>query len=328
MICEFALEPGLVATWHNRREYLYFDEKFGLKTGRIVSIYPGKWISLVWEQFKNGPSGDDQNAQMRLSALIQDLSQNTIKRRDSFSDISAWLERAIAEHKERRFHAILASTNSQECDEVIHAGELIKNGHELWLTKDDPVVERSASEIVAAVSPLLRLCSTIIFVDPYFNPKRMRFTEPFSGYTDKIWNQRYGINDPTVELHTGIDRFFESWETGEQRDQTEEKTAVKNLTRDLESILPRFIPKGKKVLIFLWTQKEQGEKLHNRYILTECAGVLFGTGLDQAEDFESKETDDLSLMSPTQLDIRWKQFKSSPPAFDLVAKPFSITGIA
>ena len=40
MIYEFALEPELVARWHDRNEYLFFDEKFGLRARRVVAAYP------------------------------------------------------------------------------------------------------------------------------------------------------------------------------------------------------------------------------------------------------------------------------------------------
>ena len=78
--------------------------------------------------------------------------------------------------------------------------------------------------------------------------------------------------------------------------------------------------------VFIWKQREQGEKLHNRYILTEVCGVSFGIGLDKADDLETLETDDLSLMNPSQLAVRWKQYKGSPAAFDSVVEPFELTG--
>ena len=50
MVYEFALEPELVATWHDRKEYLFFEEKFGLRTGGIVSSYPRKMEKTCLER--------------------------------------------------------------------------------------------------------------------------------------------------------------------------------------------------------------------------------------------------------------------------------------
>lgn len=313
MICEFALDPELVATWHDRKEYLFFDEKFGVRTGRIVSLYPKKWPALVWKRFERSPCGQDQNARKNLTALLTDLCQHAVKRRSSFSEIEDWLERAEAEHAERPFHGILSAKNPRHHECVIHSAELTETCHALWKVPDAPVVSRNVRDLVGAVEPLLKVCRHAVFVDPYFDPTKSRFTDPFTGYMEAVWTSRYGVDDPIVELHTGIDRFFRH---GEDRSADEEKRVARNLSGDMKRQLPRCIPEGKTVQVFIWKQREHGERLHNRYILSEVAGVSFGTGLDQSNDPESVETDDISLLSPIQLDTRWKQYKALPSAFE------------
>jgi len=113
MIGEFALEPELVATWHDRKEYLFFEEKFGLKTGRIISAYPRKWRNLVWRAFKIGPHANNQNAEMRLNALLTDLSQTIVKRRNTFEEIPCgWNGRT--EHAQSSFPRITGQEIIQE----------------------------------------------------------------------------------------------------------------------------------------------------------------------------------------------------------------------
>ena len=56
MICEYALEPELVATWHDSERFRYFSEQFGFDydgraTGRVVAQYPGKWKKRIWDAF-------------------------------------------------------------------------------------------------------------------------------------------------------------------------------------------------------------------------------------------------------------------------------------
>ena len=36
MFYEFALDPSLVATWHDRKKFFFFDEKFNLRQRRIL----------------------------------------------------------------------------------------------------------------------------------------------------------------------------------------------------------------------------------------------------------------------------------------------------
>lgn len=326
MISEFALEPELVATWHDREKFLFFDEKFGPRTGRIVSAFPKRWKHLVWKAFNEGSHGQDQNAKKRFDALLSLLSENMVKRAGAFPEIKVWLERAEAEHAVRPFHAIVATQNPRNHEQIIIADELIENGHNLWQMTDNSPVRRTAAELVTAVAPILRVCRQIVFIDPYFDPTKSRFMKPMDGFLKKIWNNRYCAAEPQVELHTGVDRYSREYERGAERDIKEKRRVCDNLKRNIQSRLPQIIPRGKKMRIFIWKQRELGEKLHNRYILTEVCGVSFGIGLDKADDLETMETDDLQILTPSQLTFRWKKYKGSPAAFDSVAEPFELTG--
>jgi hypothetical protein len=54
-------------------------------------------------------------------------------------------------------------------------------------------------------------------------------------------------------------------------------------------------------------------------------GVTFQHGLDEGQH---GETDDVSLMERDQYLLRWSQYCSSQPAFDLDGDPFDIEGMA
>lgn len=326
MIYEYALEPELVASWHDRKEFLFFEEKFGIRTKRIVSAFPKKWKRLVWEAFVEGGHGQDVNARKRLEALLASLCKNMVKRASSFPEIKNWLERAEAEHAERPFHAIVARQNPRAYDYVITPGTLVVNGHDKWQVPDNSPVPRTATGLVEAVAPVLRVCRQIVFIDPYFDPAKERFLKPMAYFLDVIWNSRYGVGKPQVELHTSIDRFFRKKERGPERDPEEERRVCEKILSDLQEKLSRIIPRGEKMSVFIWKQRELGENLHNRYILTEVCGVLFGTGLDQSDDPEAMETDDVVPLYGSLLDSRWKQYKGSPAAFDSVVEPFELVG--
>lgn len=326
MFCEFALEPELVATWHDRKEFLFFDEKFGLKTGRIIAAYPKKWVSQVWQAFQNSPNGQNQNAERKLDALLRDLTQNMVKRRNTFPEITVWLDRAEAEHAERPFHAMLARENPRGSSHVVPAERLIAEGHPRWVVPDNPPVTRSAVELVAAVAPMLRACRHIVFIDPYFDPVKQRFTEPMTAFLYEIWTNRYGAENPRVELHTSIDRFFREHERWRNRKLDEERRVCSNLVLEMRRRLPGIIPEGKEVHIMIWKQREHGQKLHNRYILSEVCGVAFGTGLDQNDDEAAFETDDLHMMDAAKLAARWQEYLGNPSFFDPVTPSFEITG--
>ena len=326
MIYEFALEPALVARWHDRKKYLFFDEKFGLRSRRIVSAYPKNWKKLVWEIFESGPAADNQNARMRMTDLIQFLWQNAVKRPSTFPEISVWLKRAEAEHTNRPFRAIIATDNPRDHSFVVHVKELIENGHERWQVPDVFPIPRNAQEIAEAVSPLMRLCRQAILVDPYFDPTKKRFRDTLEAILATCDKNVCGITTLQLELHTSIDRFFKSWECGENRSSDEERRACGTLKMGLQNQLPLLIPVGIQLIVFIWKQRENGEKLHNRYLLTNMFGVMFGTGSDSSENPDSSESDDIVLLEEGQHHTRYQQYSGSSPAFDKVCDPFPVIG--
>lgn len=326
MIFEFALEPDLVARWHDRQEYLFFDEKFGLRSRRIISAYPKNWKKMVWEIFEAGPTADDQNAKMRMTELIQFLWQNAVKRPSSFPEIAVWLERAEAEHAERPFRAIIATDNPRNRPFIIHAKNLIENGHEKWHIPDTYPTLRNAQEIAGAISPLIRLCRRAILIDPYFDPNKNRFLDTLEAILSEGRENVFGMSNIEVELHTSIDRFFEPWESGESRSSDEEQGVYSNLKSDIQNRVPDMVPASIQLKVVVWKQNVGGEKLHNRYFLTNMFGVMFGTGSDASGKPDSEESDDIVLLEEGQHHTRYQQYAGSNPPFEKVAEPFFVIG--
>ena len=84
--------------------------------------------------------------------------------------------------------------------------------------------------------------------------------------------------------------------------------------QDCQDELPDIIPRGFKLTVRRWKERPRGERLHNRYILTDIGGVLFGYGLD-----EGTGTDDISRLSREIYRKRCNDYgySGSNPAFDL-----------
>jgi hypothetical protein len=72
--------------------------------------------------------------------------------------------------------------------------------------------------------------------------------------------------------------------------------------------LPAILPPGRSLTVTVLGQREGGQKIHNRYLLTKFFGASFGTGLDAADDDQSGQTDDICRLSRDQLLERWGQY--------------------
>jgi len=327
MIHQFALEPDLVATWHDRKEYLFFDEKFSLTTRRVIAAYPKKWSQMVWKKFKSGPDGQNQNAETRLSALLQYLDQVSIKYKNTNVSSAEWLIKAEEDLIEPVgcCRAIVARNNPRRHPNVIEARDLMVNGNDLWKVPDIPPTARNAEEIVSTVSPLFSNCKKIILIDPNFKAEESRFRNTIQMLAVKIWPDREINTGPEFELHTSIDRFYSEQDLNVDRDEERQENHLDHLKGQILSNLPSVVPQDRKLIVKIWTRKKNGQKLHNRYILTEFTGVMLGVGLDEAGE-GSNDTDDIALLTPSQHHLRWQQYTSSTPGFDLVQEPLEVLG--
>lgn len=294
MIFEYALEPELVSTWGNRNDFRYYITKFGIGTCRLVSRYPKRWKRLIWESF---PSQNDMERK-RLEEMIMRLSEKMIIRSNAIWNADlAWLENAEEENSRLPFHAIIARSNPKDNEYILTSENIGSEKISLWSNPKGLVVKRNAKDMAAAVSSLLSNCSEVVFVDPHFGPENKRHVRPLGAFLGFMVNNQFLKVIKRIEVYTS------------------DKADIKFFHQTCIERLPIIIPKGLRVKFCRLKQRESGDRLHNRYILTDIGGVRFDIGLDEGIE---GETDDVSLLDKAQYEFRWKQYTSDEPGFDIV----------
>ena len=309
MIHEYALEPELVASWHDPLEFRFFVEQFGFRTGRVVSRYPKKWKKLVWDAF-NTTSGNTASpvARTRMTTLLKRLTEPGVKRLERVWDEDRdWLVNAEIGHERRPFHAILARDNPRAYANVIREADILADTVADWDVPHTRVVKRTAEEMAACVAPMLCCATKILFVDPHFRATEERFRKPLSAFLRVVEARASEI---TLELHTADRADKPSW--------TE-------FQKECDDKLPPVLPAGMPLSVYRWKEREGGEKLHNRYILTDIGGVQFGVGLDEGEP---GTTDDIARLSVDTFRKRFEDYAGPNSAFDQDGEPFSVEGQA
>ena len=302
MIYEYALEPELVASWTDRRDVRYFKNSFGRGQGRLVSRFPKRWKKLVWDALED----TDDLARKRVEELLACLSEAMVHRGhiNWHQPPVTWLENAEHEHQRQPFRAILARTNPRSHSAVLTGADLDVDGR--WVVSRGRSVSRNAQAMAKAMEPVLQCSSVIIFVDPHFSPEQLKYRRPFQAFLERMVSQRLCDPPKRVEVHTGVDKgegFFRA---------------------ECDARLPECVPEGVRVLLRRLRQRTDGEKFHNRYILTDLGGVSFGTGLDEGDD---GETDDLTLMDGEPYRQRWSQYSGNPPTgFEQDGAPVEVLG--
>ena len=299
MIQEYALEPELVASWHDPLLARFFIDRFGYGTGRVVSRYPKKWRRLVWEAFQatfDATAGDI--GRKRIEELLAQLTTPAIRRPGFiWVDAHGWLENAEEENTRRPFHAILARDNPRGQTEVVRLNDVVEGTSEAWNAPGSIVVDRTAGSMADGVAAMLRCATQVFFVDPHFRASRPKFCNPLAAFLRIL---RSDAPQVTIELHTGhVTETAPDWDT---------------FRRECEQHLPDLVPTGLTLTVRRWKNRDGGERLHNRYILTDIGGVQFGVGLDEGDQ---GTTDDIALLSSESYRRRFAEYSGPAHAFDL-----------
>lgn len=304
MIYSYAIEPELVATWGNKADYRYFCDKFGLGQPRMMVEFP-KLKNWRRQVLQSAMGSGDQEMQ-KVTALIGILTERMISctPKDEYDGTRSWLENAEEEHGNAPFQAILACSNPRGISFVIPPDSVGVPGDGRWFVSDQAPPDRTHTSLRNHLQGLLSNCSEIVFVDPHFGPENPRHRRPLQAFLCALLtNRRTPLT--LIEVKTGTKATYDFFE----------KTCIREM--------PKIIPVGMEVVFSRLRQRENGEKLHNRYILTDIGGVNFGVGLDEGHE---SETEDISLMTRKQYDLRWEQYAGSRLAFDVADAPVPVRG--
>ncbi len=255
-------------------------------------------------------AGEAGRQRRRMETLIQRLSAAMVERQHLDWDADrSWVENAV--DQQVPFHAVLARLNPARDPRVLVADELDESTPR-WAAQHGTTVPRTAEAIAKAMGSMLRIARNIIFVDPYFAPDRPRFVKVIAACV------RAGCDGRAVG--TAKVCILSS--------DREENGTYEHLETTCGKHLPREFPADLEVMIRRLGERQDGERLHNRYILTELGGVSFGVGLDEPDDPAMADvvTDDLSLLAYDQYRVRWRQYAGDSPEFHQRGGPITIVG--
>ena len=316
MICEYALDPELVARWHDPKEWAFFREAFGSESGRFGSCFPRKvkWQSAVRRAFHKAlPSASEDSVdRRRLDALLEKLAERMIERECSHPECPAWIDKAIAEHRERPFHGILSTIPDKSVPAVMTPDMLFdEHPPAAWRVPPNPAPPRTAEAFAQALAPLLIRSREVVMVDPYFDPEKPRFRKVLQAILGILWGPDCCVATPVAELVL-----------------SQSKLSADLLISRSKAHLTRVVPAGHRLTVTVLKERETGEKIHNRYVLTNFAGVAFGIGLDVADgEVGVFQSDDLCRLSSEQWRKRWGQYMTARWShFDKAAASFVIEG--
>lgn len=304
MIHAFALEPELVATWGRREEFRFIHDKFGLGTPRVLLELPAfnKWKRKVYEAAK--ALALSQEDMKRIEELFRLFGEHKHRRVDAIYDgVLSWLENAEREYARRQFAGILTAQNPRNHAAVLVADQLGASPH--WACEVGASPSRTPEALALALSAMLTNCRQLHLVDPHFGPENARHRRVLEALLRVLGGG--GLALDFVRVHCSG------------------KSQLTFFEHEAAKMAQRF-PRGVAVEFVRWRQKPRGQRFHNRYVLTDIGGVMFGDGLDDDDGDGAGQTDDVHLLSREQYRLRWAQYVDEDGAFDCVDRPATVVG--
>ena len=300
MIHEYALEPEMVAQWGGYQNHRFFLREFGLGHGKIVSRYTKKWATMVW----NYSDSDNQMDKKRLEELLIRLKETMVRRKNmSWDDQKSWLLNAVQENTRYPFLKIIAQHNPSALPEIIAEQDLATLPCQGWDIESGIVVKRTATAMAAGIERMLGCCRWVKFIDPFFSKNLNRYKQSLPAFLNILAGNSPVGRPENIEIHAKGGSASAEY---------------------LITFYQELIPAGIQVTLYLWQEHPGGQKLHNRYIITDLGGVAFEHGLDTGAE---GETDDINLLSLNQYKSRCEQYNPMHPAFELAGSPITINGI-
>jgi len=289
MLHEYALDPVVLSNWHSFR---YFYEKFGVAHGRLISRFPKKWKRMAYEAC--GGCGDIERK--RIEEKLSDIDVKLLSTRRSYDSSLAWLNNAEWQHNLDPFHAIISNSNPRNIDAVLIADELDES-LPLWNVLREICVSRKAEVLAKCLAKFLQNSTEILFVDPHFRPYEVRYKNVLKELIALVVISNSKLK--RIEYHL----------------KENPQATAEFFKRECCDKIPAIVPHGIEIIFIRWKQKDGGESLHPRYILTDRGGVRIEHGLDEGDE---GETTDIGLLDEALYRQRWTDFQKATAAFEFV----------
>lgn len=274
MIYEYAVDPGLLPIWAQKKQYDFWKKQFELGERRVVTAVSTKrkWKELARPLLRSGAlNGGVDTA--RLGELFKMLSGDgdgfpVVERSDSSYDGTlGWLENALVEHGRAPLTGVLTHREDRAEPHIIDAKDYAVD-HEHWNLPEVEPVARSADAFAEALGPMLRAASKVVFIDPYLDFDDDRYSRSTRALLAQFLA---GPVTPTEVLFITGPRCVEVPKV---------PTWLRRARKGLRPVAPELPSHSVAGRIQVIRQRPGGQKLHDRFVLTDIGGVQFTIGLD------------------------------------------------
>ena len=239
----------------------------------ISDLNKSIWRKDVARRIVEVPSQKTKTDLMTLLSVLND--RNRLVRHPKVSNGAKedleWLTLARQAHERAPLDAIMISSEllmlSGMTDELlVEVGGALESP--VWLArKRSETIKQREEDYKGLLPKILRHAKRLYLVDPFFRPDRRQWTDTIK-ICASLMGQRGGVPlRGTIEIHTG--------DPSDRRTPREEVQAWEQWKRT------EFVQHyAHTLLISMWRRLDDGERLHDRFLITDQVGFSIAGGLD------------------------------------------------
>jgi predicted phosphatase len=295
MLKEICITPQVFDNQHID-DSNYKDIKNLLETiensGYILGLNNQDWIKTTLQNINGIQSSKIKDRFSSIFKLLKDRNRIVGHPKGEIKPIDEedWLKIAQELHQLRKFHTILA-TKSYE-SEILSTEALddINLSERFGITGSQHYI-KTDEELKKIFLPILAYAKKVTIIDPYFDISKKRYKASLE-LVAQCFKERRGCREKgsiTINCSSKIEVKKEDW---------------KKIISDI------FRKYGHITTINIWKRKEDNIKLHERYIITNQAGIVSGAGTDK-DNFQQSEWSIKDFNSIEEILLQYRE-NSSP----------------
>lgn len=302
MIREFAINPQLVENGYHF--FKIFLDHFCFQNGRMISRLPKKWEKAVIKAARDSDELKDREIARLVEKLKELKSTSFALDQRNWDTSKTWDENANLENARQPFQAILSSSKSTFCSANAIGIDDFDMNHPLLKANNPFDVPRSNEGLLNAIKPMLKLTTSLTYIDPWFNLVKSTYVDPLVQILKFL--SSHGKSTVKVTIHAKFDVIFD----------------LSVLEANFSRIFDFRIPEGVTFEIYEWSEQTfLGEDLHNRFLLMDYGGLTSGAGFEAVGGHQS---DTITLFDRAFAEDKRSQFLPENKVFVLKQGPLFV----
>lgn len=311
MIYEYAIDPEfIIKLADDRARALLVSQHMGAGKACVAAGYPKNMVQevmlLLGEQKPQNGTREYAAWDEKVNRAVE-LAKCLINPATKRHFEQDWEGSFAYEHERHPLAGILSEKKASELTSITqNSHDLLHDNCSLYTCSNYLPTLRTGESLCEQLRPLLTNASHITFVDPYFFVED-RFIAPYTLFFKEI----LAVNHVRVKNKRKLTII--TLDSSQVSGPKTKSIPHNEFEQSCRTILSPLVGNAAEVHMYRVSPKTDGQELHNRYILTEIGGVVFGHGTDITQGRISY--DNISRLTESQLAHWMNAYKPNSDIF-------------